>query len=769
MREGIGDAGKGENMLTTAFRTCIMVLLLFTISYATWASEEQIQGKQVILTTVDGVEIRAFQIVTGKDTMLIYCHRLLSSKGSFDLDGFGGVFLREFDVLALDFRGHRQSGRVSNCGGDAVLDLRTAIQYARETGHRKIVLLGVGMGGVVAIREAALFGNADAVVAVSPCGQPDKLKPWWWNLATDIALTTDYGRIPIRILSSARISGRYWTGSLPYLVDRVSPAALLLIHGEGDRYLNREQVQMLYDDAKTPKKLLVLPRSGHAEGLLDKPTAELIVVWLKEVLTSQSPTVTTDSPPSISISSIDIHGDIVLPEKMIRNAVRAAVDGASDLGEQLAYIKKEVEFLHSSRGYTLSHVLRVQLSAGGKLSLEIAAGQIDQLVVGGNRRIPSEQVRQTLQIAEGHYYNAWEVEAAVKRLNQFPILANVENQLKQDANGSTVEILIKEHRPWSLGIVTQFTDFDQFGGLRFSLNEHRPRAWRGNGQMLLGFQHQDVLYRANIEKGWFRQEALSIGFGFEQFIRSWDKLDYYFERQEAQERGGFVNTAYRLTDNATIHLELSRERSDPLEDDEAPPVDSGFINTLAARLANRGRFLRRGEFFFNWRSQIFAETTTTRLHGDYDYTVLQLNAYPQLILSPEQTLNFGLHWGYSWGGVPQQKLFSLGGDATLPGYDDDAFIGEHVYLLRMRYDLNWGKWLGETSRLTPSGVSLLFDAGDVFMKDKPLELETPRLELGVELNYASTIRLGFVKSLGKERDASYFYFGWHPHLIRPRL
>ncbi|MFC1719444.1 alpha/beta hydrolase family protein, partial [Candidatus Poribacteria bacterium] len=334
---------KGEMKATNfLLQTCAIVLFLFAVSYDAMASEGQIQGEQVVLTTVDGVEIRAFQIATGKDTMLIYCHRLLSSKESLDLAGFGSVFLREFDILTLDFRGHRQSGWVSNCGGDAVLDLRTAIQYARKTGHRKIILLGVGMGGIIAIREAALFGNADAVVAVSPCGQPEKLKPWWWNLATKISLTTDYGKIPIRILNNVRISGRYWTGSPPYLVNRVSPAALLLIHGEGDRYLNREQAQRLYVDAEPPKRLLMLPRSRHAEDLLDEPTAELIVAWLKEVLSRQSSIAAADPSPPIPISNINIQGDIVLPEKMIRSTAISAADGTSGLHDQLAHIKEEV-------------------------------------------------------------------------------------------------------------------------------------------------------------------------------------------------------------------------------------------------------------------------------------------------------------------------------------------------------------------------------------------------------------------------------------------
>ena len=92
--------------------------LAFAIACSSmWASEVQYGGEQVILTTMDGVKVNGLRIGTGKDTILIYCHSLLSSKNGFDLTGFGSVFLREFDIFTFDFRGHNQSGGFSTCGG----------------------------------------------------------------------------------------------------------------------------------------------------------------------------------------------------------------------------------------------------------------------------------------------------------------------------------------------------------------------------------------------------------------------------------------------------------------------------------------------------------------------------------------------------------------------------------------------------------------------------------------------------------------------------
>ena len=101
----------------------------------------------------------------------------------------------------------------------------------------------------------------------------------------------------------------------------------------------------------------------------------------------------------------------------------------------------------------------------------------------------------------------------------------------------------------------------------------------------------------------------------------------------------------------------------------------------------------------------------------------------------------------------------------MPGYGYDAFIGEHVFLLRAKHDVRFGKWLGTTSRWEPLALSLLFDAGDARGKGEPLKFSSPQTEVGVELSYATVIKVGLVKSIGKQRTGPYVYFGWYPNLI----
>lgn len=744
----------------------IILLLLLAIVHIAAASEAQYQG--ALLTTADEVKIHAVRFTTGKDTILIYCHKLLSSKESFHQKGFGDVLFSEFDVLTFDFRGHHQSAGISTRGGDEVLDLRAAVQYAIKKGYKKIVLLGIGMGGTVAIREAAMFGNADAVIAISPLGQPERFKPWRWNLVANAVLNSDYFRSPYRILTGMRIKNRYLTGNPIYLIDRISPTPLLIIHGQA--YTDLKQIQRLYDSAQDPKKLIILQKSECRANLLNEVTAKLIIAWIKETLsTSPPPNPLADelrSRPATAIKKVKIQSDIPLPDKFIEEIAKTSSEGASNLYEQLNRAKETMEKLYKAQGYTLSRVSNIQISEDSQLSLKAEIDKVKSVAVAGDLRAMPEKSWYKIQPIKGEYYNAWEIENTMKLMSEKFKYLRFESQLNRDSNGNEVQILIKEQNPLLWKITGDFDGFDSFGGVKASLNSSRPNAWKVYGKTVTRLRDLDPFHRNYhyivIYKSWFRKESLSTRFNYSKAISRNSQLNYYFPKLDVRERGGGAEMIYKINDNTTINSGISRRHFEQIKKYMISPSGDGFINALAFRLENRERLLQKGDLSFSLHSLAFLETATTRAGSDYEYSVFQLNLYPKLALSQNQALNFGLHWGTSWNEPPPHKLFSLGDINTLPGYGYDAILGERFFLVRSRYDLKVGKWIGEYSRFGPLDVSFLFDAGNAGLKSEPLK--SPQLELGVELNYASVIRFGLVKSIGKKRVAPYVYFGWYPDL-----
>ena len=72
-----------------------------------------------------------------------------------------------------------------------------------------------------------------------------------------------------------------------WVVKHISPRPLLLISAGNDRLVPPEDCQSLYDKAKDPKKLVVLPGVGHYE-VYTKPAFDVImretITWLKKYL-----------------------------------------------------------------------------------------------------------------------------------------------------------------------------------------------------------------------------------------------------------------------------------------------------------------------------------------------------------------------------------------------------------------------------------------------------------------------------------------------------
>jgi fermentation-respiration switch protein FrsA (DUF1100 family) len=70
-------------------------------------------------------------------------------------------------------------------------------------------------------------------------------------------------------------------------VDRIAPVPLLIVHGEDDFLIPPKHGQRLYDNAREPKELLMIPRGLHAENLLaddPEPLLQGLAAFFRERL-----------------------------------------------------------------------------------------------------------------------------------------------------------------------------------------------------------------------------------------------------------------------------------------------------------------------------------------------------------------------------------------------------------------------------------------------------------------------------------------------------
>jgi dipeptidyl aminopeptidase/acylaminoacyl peptidase len=63
-------------------------------------------------------------------------------------------------------------------------------------------------------------------------------------------------------------------------IDKISPCPLLLVHGDADELIPLEHAQKLYQKAKEPKELKIIPGARH-KMRLEKAAMDVVLDWLK--------------------------------------------------------------------------------------------------------------------------------------------------------------------------------------------------------------------------------------------------------------------------------------------------------------------------------------------------------------------------------------------------------------------------------------------------------------------------------------------------------
>lgn len=241
--------------------------------------------------TEDGIPLTGTRLGTGP--ALVLCHGFFGWHRKPRIAALAEALSRWFTVYAFDFRGHGRSGGLCTYGDLEYLDVEAVARRAREEVGGPVVTMGVSMGGIAVIRQAALRGGVDAVVAIST--------PARWDGHASAAVRrirrmtdTRSGRRLARLLG-VRLSETWSHPEDPEaVVGRIAPTPLILVHGRDDHFFEEDEVWRLYRRAGRPKRLLLARRFGHAEDGLNPALADLLARRVLQALGRPLPSPAVD-------------------------------------------------------------------------------------------------------------------------------------------------------------------------------------------------------------------------------------------------------------------------------------------------------------------------------------------------------------------------------------------------------------------------------------------------------------------------------------------
>jgi pimeloyl-ACP methyl ester carboxylesterase len=234
------------------------------------------------LVTQDGVPIDTVHLPGPRDLAIVIAHGFTLSWQRPAVWRIANLFNKSAGVVSFDFRGHGRSGGLSTLGDLEIYDLDVAVRYARELGYERVATVGFSMGGSVVLRQAGLIGGVDAVVSVSGPGR------WYYRGTLPMrrvhwAVERRLGRVITRRFLKTRVSPSGWAEvPLPpaEAAPLITPFPLLIVHGDKDLYFPVDHARQLYDAARDPKELWIIPGFGHAESACDDDLAGRIADWV---------------------------------------------------------------------------------------------------------------------------------------------------------------------------------------------------------------------------------------------------------------------------------------------------------------------------------------------------------------------------------------------------------------------------------------------------------------------------------------------------------
>lgn len=223
-------------------------------------------AKDVYITTSNNgnLKLHSYEIDNNSDIWAIVIHGYYG-KGQ-DMVYFAQEYYnRGYNVLVVDLRGHGQSqGDYIGMGWHDRLDIIDWANYIiNKDSNSKIILHGVSMGAATVMMATGEVLPDNVKVAIEDCGYTSI----WDEFEMQLKLLYNLPAFPALNAASAvcRIRAGYMLeeGSSVEQVKK-SQTPTLFIHGDQDRFVPYEMLDVVYESANCEKQKLVIEGAAHA-------------------------------------------------------------------------------------------------------------------------------------------------------------------------------------------------------------------------------------------------------------------------------------------------------------------------------------------------------------------------------------------------------------------------------------------------------------------------------------------------------------------------
>jgi pimeloyl-ACP methyl ester carboxylesterase len=270
---------------------------------------QRIEGERFDFRSFDGHALAGMMLTGSPDRgprgLIIFAHEYASD--AYSCARYCRPLLEAgYDVMTFDFRGHGHSSQEEGykprqwASDREQSDMLGAIAYAEDHLEQRglpkeLGLFGISRGAGAAILAAVRVPSVRAIVTDGAFSTDTTLEHLMRKWATTFAKVrvvaqnhppTFWRFLRWRLLCNCRRKFGCRFPSVRKAIVRLGPKAVFLIHGQRDSLIPVSQSQLLYDLAKGPKYLWIVPTAKHNQSVVIQPRqyAERIVRFFDEHL-----------------------------------------------------------------------------------------------------------------------------------------------------------------------------------------------------------------------------------------------------------------------------------------------------------------------------------------------------------------------------------------------------------------------------------------------------------------------------------------------------
>lgn len=233
------------------------------------------------IKSFDGTKIAYNYFKNGNHgSLIVIVHGFWMSKDADSFFSLSADLFEEYDVVAVDQRGHGSSGGFFTFTANEHEDINCVIEKFRAS-YKNIILMGFSLGATSSVIEAAKYKNVDRLILVSPPADFDKIenKFYYWAPVREWLFKLGFH------LLKFRPGNLFLTKPKPIdYIDKLGQLPVLIIHGGNDAIIFKHHADELFNQAVGDKSLHIIKNGLHAEDLYRMNKSgflDMVYKWLE--------------------------------------------------------------------------------------------------------------------------------------------------------------------------------------------------------------------------------------------------------------------------------------------------------------------------------------------------------------------------------------------------------------------------------------------------------------------------------------------------------